>query len=165
MGIPHKFGLTFDEDYFQDEMEFFLNERNITPEDATALMIKKLIATTSPLGKLLSFTMDISSDHLVSDEFYKSHPSLMLFLARAGSAHDELRFRSYQHTHPELFRCKGCGGKLIGGCPIVTCADCNKMFFMDIDAISSPMCDACVSKKLDTCTDMDRTRKFRIFGL
>jgi len=165
MTVPHKYGLQFSEEEFLLDIEEFLKDRNITHPDATAIMIKKILNSGSILGRLLNYNLDICSDYLIADEYYKSQPSLMLFLARAGASHDELCFRAYHHTHDAIFTCKKCGNPLVGGCPLVECSNCNKVYYMDIAGISSDMCKNCVSGKLGTCSEIDRTRTFKIYGL
>jgi len=165
MSVPHKYGLPFSEEDFLIDMDEFLKERNVTHIDATAVMIKNIISKPSPLGRLLSYNIDICADEVIGDEFYKAQPSLMMFLARAGSTHDELCFRAYNYSHPEIFTCKKCGHPLVGGCPIVECNNCSKPYYMDIDGISSDMCKNCVSGKLGTCSEIDRTRKYKIFAM
>lgn len=165
MNVPHRYGLSFIESDFISDMDEFLKERNITHNDATAVMIKHIISTPSPLGRLLSYNIDICADQVIADEFYKAQPSLMMFLARAGSTQDELCFRAYHYSHPDIFLCKKCGKPLVGGCPILECSNCSKPYYMDIDGISSDMCKNCVSSKLGTCSEIDRTRKTKIYAL
>jgi len=140
------------------------------PDDVSFLasIIRQHIESGSIIGKLLSYAIDIISDDVLSDEFYQSFPELMLFLSDAGTTVDEIKFRAYVYTHPDIFICKKCKSVLVGGCPIMYCSnpECNKSYYIEIDGISSSMCKKCVaSAPINTCSEGYRNRLFKIYAI
>lgn len=129
-----------------------------------ASLINDEIKSKTPLGRLLSYVIDVASDEFLSEEYYNSRPELMEFLVLAGSNDEELRFRNYKRSHAEVFTCKSCSSSLDGGCPLASCPECGKTYYMIVDKLSQAICNKCAAQLLGECTEEKRNRNYKIFS-
>ena len=134
-------------------------------QSQAAAIIRQLVQTPSPAGKLMRFALDVASDEYIANEFYQSHPELMSFLVQCGASDREVMFRDYLTRHQEILHCrkKGCSGTLMGGCPVVVCDTCGTKHFVEVDRLSKEMCSQCAAQKLGECDPETRRRMHTIY--
>jgi hypothetical protein len=141
-----------------------------------AEIIKLAVDERTPLSQLLQFTIDIAGDQFVSEEFYQRHGDLLLWLDACGCDNEEIRFRAYVISHPDIFNCKeqGCNGRVEGGCPKMICNECGRLYYLIVDGFTDVMCRRCVAEKLgeckydkdsEECPEEDRMRRRRIYAI
>ena len=141
-------------------------ERSYRTEQAdAAAVIRRLVASPDPAGKLLKYALNVASDEFVANEYYQSYPELMSFLVQAGTTDEEILFRDYIYRHQEVLYCrkKDCTGHLQGGCPIMICDTCGAKHILKIDTISDMCCARCAAQKLKECTEDMRDRNHKIY--
>ena len=138
----------------------------IPPIDILSAGIKNEIDNIGPLSTLLQYAIDVASDEFIEEEFYHTHNDILLFLSESGSTNMELQFMAFVKFHPDIFICKEheCDGHIIGGCPKMQCEKCNRLYFVDIENITSKMCEQCIASKIGDCTDDDRKIRRKIFA-
>jgi hypothetical protein len=149
------------------EIDSLIASSGVDTCDVLAEMIRRVVISKTPLGKILRYVIDTASDEFLSEEYYHTHHELLIFLARAGSGVEELLYRAYAATHPDVFTCKKCKSPLIGGCPVNTCSnpDCGRRYYVKVDGISNVMCENCVASKLGDCSEDKREHMYKIYAL
>lgn len=163
--IPMPFGKAIPGAVAQELLESCAKKTGVEIPGVIASFINWACQQKGPLARLLQFCIDTASDEFVAEEFYQKYPELLTFLAQAGSGHEEVRFRAYVHHHPDIFVCKACGGRISGGCPIMVCEACDKLYFVEIADITPTMCERCSASKIGECTLEKRTKRHRIFAV
>ena len=130
-----------------------------------AAVIRRLVDTPTPAGKIIRYALDVASDEYIANEFYQVYPELLPFLVQCGTTDEEVRFREWQMNHHDILHCrmKGCSGKLIGGCPVVVCDTCGTHHYVNIEGISTSCCERCAAQKLRECIAENRTRLHTIY--
>ena len=143
-----------------------LPPRTFTAEQtAAAAVIRRLVDSPDPAGKLLKYALAVASDEFIANEYYQTYPELMSFLVQAGTTDEEILFRDYVYRHQEVLYCrkKGCHGHLQGGCPVMVCDTCGTKHNLVIDHISDLVCTRCAAQKLKECSHDLREKLHRIF--
>jgi hypothetical protein len=154
----------------------YANSQNTNLNMVLAEVMKSVMSERSPLSQLLQYTVDFAGDQFVSEEFYQRNTELLLWLDACGCDNEEIRFRAYVYTHPDIFECKEptCNGTIEGGCPKMICNRCARKYYLSVDNISDTMCSRCVADKLGecrydksngTCTPEDRRRRRIIYAI
>lgn len=153
-----------EESSIRREIQAFLSEKGIGLPDLVSMSIWLLTRERSPVSRLIQYCIDIAGDQFISEEFYQNYPELLSFLSKSGCDNEEVLFRAYVLSHPDIFNCKqaGCHGKIIGGCPKMFCNDCGKVYYVNIEGISSLFCSRCVANELIECTEKSRRRRYLI---
>ena len=154
----------------------YANKKEMTVDMVLAKTMKLILSERSPLSQLLQYMVDFAGDQFISEEFYQRHQDLLLWLDACGCDNEEIKFRAFVHTHPDIFTCKEkeCDGIIEGGCPKMICNKCGRQYYLSVDDITNTMCSRCVANKLgeckpgvskNACTEKDRTRRRVIYAI
>ena len=154
----------------------YASSRNTSLNMVLAEVMKMVMSERTPLSQLLQYTVDCAGDQFISEEFYQRNTELLLWLDACGCDNEEIRFRAYIYSHPEIFKCKesSCDGIIEGGCPKMVCNKCSRKYYLSVDGISDVMCSRCVADKLGecrydktngVCTIEDRRRRRIIYAV
>jgi len=148
----------------EDLLGPILSNTGLSLQDLVARSINHIISKKEPVSRLLQYCIDLAGDQYISEEFYQNYPELLGFLAKAGCDNEEVLFRSFVISHPDIFDCKqqGCHGKIIGGCPKMYCDTCGKLYFLNIEGVTDTFCSRCVANDLLECTEKSRRRRYLI---
>lgn len=149
---------------FDDQAVVSVRSFRAEQADAAAV-IRQLVSSPDPAGKLLKYALDVASDEFVANEYYQAYPEIMSFLVCAGTTDEEILFRDYVYRHQEILYCrkKDCRGHLQGGCPVMICDTCGAKHYLKIDKISDLCCTRCAAQKTKECTEEMRERHHKIF--
>ena len=142
----------------------FVANKDLNLPDLLAGCIRLLTTSRTPISRLMQYCVDIAGDQFISEEFYQNYPELLSFLSKSGCDNEEVLFRAYVLSHPDIFNCKqsGCHGKIIGGCPKMFCDSCGKGYYLNIEGVSDLFCSRCVANELIECTEKSRRRRYLI---
>lgn len=140
----------------------YSEKEKISISETVSRVIGSFVKSGKPEGNILKMAIDIAADLFVANQAYEKHPYILDFLVQAGTTEEEVLFRHYIKTHPDILYCheKGCDGSLHGGCPVLICDKCGRKHFLNVENITSAMCNNCVAKKLGECTE-EKTKKYR----
>lgn len=148
----------------EDSISSAMFEQELSLEDVVFTSIGMLTRRSTPAARIMQYCIDIAGDQYISEEFYQNYPELLKYLDMAGCDNEEVLFRAFVLSHPDIFNCKqlGCHGKIIGGCPKMYCDDCGKLYFLEIEGITDLFCSRCVAREMQECTEKSRRRRYQI---
>jgi len=148
-------------------LEGIKQSKGVTDDEVFASILRYMSSMNTPLGSLTQYIIDIATDEYISNEFYRSSPSLVKFLAEAGTNDEELQMQNFIMNHPEMMTCrnKECKGKLQGNCPIVTCYECGATYYVQVDGLSEIVCERCVSDYVKKCNKEKRKKRPIIYAI
>ena len=154
----------------------YANKKDMSIDMVLAKTMRLILNERSPLSQLLQYMVDFAGDQFISEEFYQRHEDLLMWLDACGCDNEEVRFRAYVSSHPDIFICKeqDCDGIIEGGCPKMVCNKCGRHYYLSVDTITETMCSRCVANKLgecktstskEPCTEKDRSRRRIIYAI
>ena len=147
-----------------DCIHTLMTDHTYSLQELVSSSLRMLISERSPLARIMQYCLDVAGDQYISEEFYQNYPEILGFLSKSGCDNEEVLFRAYVLSHPDILNCKhlGCHGKIIGGCPKMYCDECGKAYFLNIDRVSDLFCSRCVANELVECTEKSRKRRYLI---
>lgn len=142
-------------------------DKGITESDVVSSVIRATLSFSNHISSLMQYVIDIASDEFMSNDFYRSDPELMSFLASCGTNDEDLQMVNFIESHQDMMVCrnKGCKGKLHGSCPILHCYDCGASYYLHVPELSDTVCGRCVSDIVKKCNKATRMKRPIIYAL